>query len=147
MHCFFIAAICNLCTLRSVKILHVYSDFNSSVFVVVDNLPWADRDKIGWFLSHRETFIKDCSLIDGIYHSYYIMDIGDGFTNYEESPKEDLMCFSMGKDQHNCIVKNYPLVVNERPYENIRFQVSSYWATNEYELTPKGKIEPSHLIR
>lgn len=141
---FIIAALCNLWTLRPVKVSHVYSDFNSSVFVVVDHLPWADRDKIEWFLSHREAFIKDYPLIDGIHHSYYIMDVGDGFTNNKESPKEDLLCFSMGKDEHNCIVKNYPLVVNERPYENIHFQISSDWSVNEYELTPEGKIEESN---
>jgi len=144
---FIIIAMCNLWSLRPVKILHIYSDFNSSVFIVVDHLPWADSDKIGWFLSRREKLINDYPLIDGIPHSYYIMDVGEGFTNYKENPKEDLLCFSMGKKEHNCIIKNYPMVMSERPYENIHFQISSEWAVYNYELTPEGKIEYSHRER
>ncbi len=53
-------------------------------------------------------------LPEGSWHTWYVIDIGNGFTDYKkyiEGPYEDLYCFPTIKSNDNCIVKKYLIVV------------------------------------
>ncbi|MDV7024966.1 DUF943 family protein [Atlantibacter subterranea] len=136
---FIASGLYNLWTLRPVDILYIYSDAGWSVDLVVDHMPWTDRDKIDWYLAHQKQIKNKYPLLDGEQHNYYIWDIGNGFTNYNNSPHEDLLCLPTIKNDNNCIVKYPLLIVDEYPYRNARFSV--YPWENEYELTPENKLE------
>ncbi|EDU0972084.1 DUF943 family protein, partial [Salmonella enterica subsp. arizonae serovar 38:z4,z23:-] len=115
-----------------------------TVFLVVDHLPWTDRDKIRWYLTHREEFKRKYPLLDQDWFRYYVIDIGNGFTNakdYHDGPYEDLYCFPTIKDDADCIVKDYLLIVDEYPDRNTRFGVTVIDGELEYQLTPEKQIE------
>lgn len=136
---FLLGGVYNFWTLRPVEVLHVDSDAGGTVVVVVDHMPWTDKEKIDWYLSRREALQKKYPLYDNNWHSYYIADIGDGFTNYNKSPGEDLLCFSTLKNDDNCIIKKYFLIIDEFSYKNTRFYVSG--DETAYQLTPDKKLE------
>ncbi|ANA19203.1 DUF943 domain-containing protein [Salmonella enterica subsp. diarizonae] len=141
---FLLAGTYNLWTLRPVKILYAYSDFGSTVFLVVDHLPWTDRDKIRWYLTHREEFKRKYPLLDQDWFRYYVIDIGNGFTNaknYHDGPYEDLYCFPTIKDDADCIVKDYLFIVDEYSDSNTTFGVTVIDGEHEYQLTPEKQIE------
>lgn len=139
LYLFLSGAIYNLWTLRPVKILYVNSDGYGTINLVVDHLPWTDRDKIDWYLAHRESINTQYPLLPEVWHRYYITGIGDGFTNYESSPHEDLRCFPAISNEKYCVIKDHLLVVDEDVNEKTRFYVSD--AEVEYQLTPEGHIE------
>lgn len=140
MGCIFLAgALYNLWTLRQVNIIFINSDAGSTIDIVVDHLPWTDRDKIDWFLAHKEKILAKYPLYDNSTHTFYIIDIGDGFTNYNENPDEDLFCFPTIKSEKSCLLKDYLLIAQEFRYKNHQFQTAP-WSTI-YQLTPEGKIE------
>lgn len=65
MGCIFLAgALYNLWTLRQVNIIFINSDAGSTIDIVVDHLPWTDRDKIDWFLAHKEKILAKYPLYD-----------------------------------------------------------------------------------
>ena len=136
---FLAGGIYNLWTLRPVNILHVDSDGDGVVVLVVDHMPWTDRDKIDWYLAHREEIRSKYPLFDEIKQSYYILGVGDGFTNYERSPHEDLRCFTVIDSNNYCVIKDYLLIIDEYTNENTRFYVSE--GKVEYQLTLKNKIQ------
>lgn len=136
---FLICGIYNLWTLRPVKILYIYSDAGSTVSIVVDHLPWTDRDKIAWYLAHRDELQRKYPLFDVNWQTYYVTDIGEGFTNYEKSPHEDLRCYPTIHTENNCIVKNYLLIVDEYIDSNTRLYVPD--SDVVYQLTPENKLE------
>lgn len=136
---FLMAGLYNLWTLRTVKMLYVYSDAGSTVAVVVDHLPWTDRDKINWFLAQKETLKIKYPLFDDAYHTYYIMSVGNGFTNYDKSPHEDLLCFPTINDNDNCIVKEHILIVDDFPDDRTIFYVSPDWVG--YQFTSEKILE------
>jgi len=138
IYVFILSGIYNLWTLRPVNIIYTYSDAGGVVMLVVDHLPWTDRDKINWYLSRQQQIKSNHPLIDD-YHTYYVADIGNGFTNYQNSPHEDLFCIPTIKTEKNCIAKNYLLIVDEQPYRNTRYYITT--SGSEYELTPENKIE------
>ncbi|WP_072170901.1 DUF943 family protein [Trabulsiella odontotermitis] len=129
----------NLWTLRPVKILYVYSDAGWTVTMVVDHLPWTDRDKIGWYLAHREEMKRKYPLFDDTWHTYNIMGVGNGFTNYDSSPDEDLLCFPTIKNDNSCIARNYLLIINEYTDSNTRLYVPD--SDVVYQLTSENKLE------
>lgn len=129
----------NLWTLRPVDILHVDSDAGSTVVLVVDHLPWTDRSKIDWFLARRENLRSKYPLYNEGWHRYYIMGIGNGFTNHESNPHEDLLCFPVINSLNKCVIKDYLLIVDEYQNRNTQFYVSK--ADSEYQMTPDKKIE------
>lgn len=138
---FLLCCIYNLWTLRPVQILYTYSDAGNSVFLVVDHLPWTDSDKINWYLKHQNEIKNQHPLPEGSWHTWYVIDIGNGFTDYKkyiEGPYEDLYCFPTIKSNDNCIVKNYLMVINEYPYRNTHIGINDF---TEYQLTPENKIE------
>ena len=80
-------------------------------------------------------------LPEGSWHTWYVIDIGNGFTDYKkyiEGPYEDLYCFPTIKSNDNCIVKNYLMVINEYPYRNTHIGINDF---TEYQLTQENKIE------
>ncbi|EIM2859467.1 DUF943 family protein, partial [Escherichia coli] len=106
-----------------------------------DHLPWTDSDKINWYLKHQNEIKNQHPLPEGSWHTWYVIDIGNGFTDYKkyiEGPYEDLYCFPTIKSNDNCIVKNYLMVINEYPYRNTHFFIAD---NNEYQLTQENKIE------
>ena len=146
--CFFLLeGLYNLWTLRPVNVQYVYSDAGSTVDLVVDHLPWTDRDKIAWYLTRRDEFKKKYPLLEWTSNSYYIIDIGKGFIKFEGNPSEDLryenlICFPTIKSDMNCVVKNYLLIVDENPDSNTLFYMFSEFGSQiVYQLTPEGKIE------
>lgn len=141
LYLFLLCCIYSLWTLRPVQILYTYSDAGNSVFLVVDHLPWTDSDKINWYLKHQNEIKNQHPLPEGSWHTWYVIDIGNGFTDYKkyiEGPYEDLYCFPTIKSNDNCIVKNYLMVINEYPYRNTHFFIAD---NNEYQLTQENKIE------
>jgi hypothetical protein len=144
MGCIFLAgALYNLWTLRQVNIMFIYSDAGSTINIVVDHLPWTDRDKIEWFLARKKDILEKHPLYNNSWHDFLIMDIGDGFTNFSENPDEDLFCFPTIKSEKNCLVKNYLLVVEEAEYENMQFHIAPWWTS--YQLTSEGKVERIYM--
>lgn len=138
--CLFLAgALYNLWTLRKANIIFIYSDAGSTINIVVDHLPWTDRDKIEWFLARKEKILEKYPLYDSGMHTFYVMDVGKGFTNYNENPDEDLRCFPTIKNEINCLIKDYLLIVYEEEYINTQFYIAPWWTF--YQLTPEGKIE------
>lgn len=138
--CLFLLGACyNLWTIRPVNIIYAYSEEGITVTIVVDHMPWTDRDKIAWYLARRDEFKKKYPYYGNIWQSYYITDICDGFTNYEKSPHEDLFCIPEIKSDDNCLVKNYSLIVYEDPDSDTRFFTDSEM---EYRLTSDTKIVP-----
>lgn len=135
---FFLGALYNLWTTRPVNILYAYSDEGITVTLLVDHMPWTDRDKIAWYLAHREEFKRKYPAYNNTWQSYYITDIGDGFTNHQKSRHEDLFCIPTINSENNCVVKKYYLVVYEYADSSPRFFTDS---ENEYEVTPDNKIE------
>lgn len=136
-----LCCIYNLWTLLPVQVLYTYSDAGSSVFLVVNHLPLTDRDKIDWYLTHQNEIKSKNPLPVDAWHTYYLIDIGNGFTNskkYTDGPYEDLYCFPTIDNDDNCIVKHYLMVVNEYPDRNTHFVIDD---TNEYQLTQENKIE------
>lgn len=129
----------NLWALRPVKILYVYSDAGSTVSMVVDHLPWTDRDKISWYMARRDELKRKYPLYDEFWHTYNVLDIGDGFTNYDKSPDADLVCFPNLQVDDSCIVRTHLMIVNEYPEKKAQF----YIVTDDdvYQLTPDNKIE------
>ena len=74
---FLLCCIYNLWTLRPVQILYTYSDAGSSVFLVVDHLPWTDSDKINWYLKHQNEIKNQHPLPEGSWHTWYVIDGND----------------------------------------------------------------------
>ncbi|QFH69387.1 DUF943 family protein [Enterobacter sp. E76] len=138
LYLFILNGLYNLWTLRPVKIIYAYSDAGGVVMLVVDHLPWTDRDKINWYLSRQQEIKYKYPLTDD-YHTYYIAGIDDGFTNYQYSPHEDIFCFPTIQSEKNCIVKDYLLIIDEQPYRNTRYYITA--TEGEYELTPENKLE------
>lgn len=135
---FLLGVFYNLWTIRPVNILYVYSNEGITVTLVVDHMPWTDREKIDWYLARRDELKRKYPSYDNTWQYYYIIDISDGFTNNEKSPHEDLFCIPTIQNENNCVVKNYFLSVYENPYSNTRFYPDS---DIEYQLTPDNKIE------
>ncbi|MFT1055497.1 DUF943 family protein [Enterobacter hormaechei] len=135
---FLFGAFYNLWESRPVNILYAYSNEGITVTLVVDHMPWTDRAKIDWYLARRDEFENKYPYSGNIWQSFYITDIGDGFTNYKKSPHEDLLCFTVIKNESNCVVKNYFLIVYEYADGTPRFFSDSEM---EYRLTPDNKIE------
>lgn len=135
---FLLGAFYNLWTIRPVNILYVYSNEGITVTLVVDHMPWTDREKIDWYLARRDELKRKYPPYDNAWQYYYIIDISDGFTNNEKSPHEDLFCIPTIQNENSCVVKNYFLSVYENPYSNTRFYPDS---DIEYQLTPDNKIE------
>lgn len=135
---FFTIALYNLWSLKPIKILYVYSDAGSEVFIVVDHLAWSDRDKISWFLSKRDEFIKKQSLYYPTEHHYLVMSINDGFTNYINNTKDDLYCFPTIKTDLNCLVKNYLLIVTDKGDGSFYFYIPS--SSTKYVLGQDEKL-------
>lgn len=135
---FLLGAFYNLWTIRPVNILYIYSDAGVTVTIVVDHMPWTDREKIAWYLARRDEFKRKYPSFDNTWQTYYITDISDGFTNYAKSPHEDLFCIPEIKSDDNCLVKNYFLIVDEYTNSGLRFYPDS---DIEYQLTPDNKIE------
>lgn len=136
---FLLGALYNAWTLRPVNILYVYSDAGSTMSIAVDHLPLTDKEKIDWYMARRDQLKEDYSLYNNVTHRYYIIDISDGFTNYDEMPKEDLRCFPDIKNDKNCLVKYYLLIVNEGTDGKVIFHIPD--EQFEYQLTEEGKIE------
>ncbi|KFC07487.1 hypothetical protein GTGU_01871 [Trabulsiella guamensis ATCC 49490] len=136
---FMIGAIYNFWTLRPVSILYVYSDGYGIVNLVVDHMPLTDRGKIGWYLAHREYIQSTYPLFPEIRHRYYVTNVGEGFTNQENSPHEDLRCFPAIDSKKNCVIKDYFLIVDENVNENTRFYVSD--GEVEYQMMSEHKLE------
>lgn len=67
--------------------LYTYSDAGNSVFLVVDHLPWTDSDKINWYLKHQNEIKNQHPLPEGSWHTWYVIDIGNGFTDYKNISK------------------------------------------------------------
>ncbi|MDK9604084.1 DUF943 family protein [Lelliottia wanjuensis] len=135
---FLLGALYNLWTIRPVNILYIYSDEGVTVTIVVDHMPWTDREKIAWYLARRDEFKRKYPSFDNTWQTYYITDISDGFTNYAKSPHEDLFCIPEIKGDDKCLVKNYFLIVDEYTNSGLRFYPDS---DIEYQLTPDNKIE------
>ncbi|EFW8621429.1 DUF943 family protein, partial [Shigella sonnei] len=96
---------------------------------------------INWYLKHQNEIKNQHPLPEGSWHTWYVIDIGNGFTDYKkyiEGPYEDLYCFPTIKSNDNCIVKNYLMVINEYPYRNTHIGINDF---TEYQLTQENKIE------
>ncbi|EEJ5120547.1 DUF943 family protein [Salmonella enterica] len=141
---FLLSGVYHLWTLRPVKIIYAYSNAGDEVFLVVDHLPWTDRDKIDWFLKNWQMLREKYPLFEGEWHRYYVVNISDGFTNHEDyhdGPFEDLYCFPTIKSKNSCVVKDYPLIVDEFPYRNTNFYIDTIDGEHHYQLTPENQIE------
>ncbi len=86
----------NLWSIRPVNILYIYSDFGGQIFIVVDHLPWTDKDKIAWYLTQQKQLKSKYPLLEGEEHTYFIIEAGKDFIRYKDyhdGPYEDLYCF------------------------------------------------------
>jgi hypothetical protein len=132
-------ALYNLWSQRPVKVLYIDSYKGVMFDIVVDHLPWLDRDRINWFLTHREELEKNHPTLKGNIYEITFLDVGAGFMSLRENPHEDLLCFDTIKEEKNCIEKNTLLVVHFYNHGVTDFDIG--YGGPAYQKIGNGKIE------
>lgn len=129
----------NLWTLRPVRILYVDSFQGMSVNIVVDHFPWADKDRITWFLSHKDELQRKYPVFNGNTFEVVFLGAEKGFMSLRENPHEDLRCFEALKKEKNCIEKDVLLVVNFYAKGITDFEIG--YGGPAYQILGEGNIE------
>lgn len=129
----------NLWTLRPVRILYVDSFQGMSVNIVVDHLPWTDKDRIKWYLEHKKMLQMKYPVFTENTSRIVFFEAGAGFVSFRENPHEDLRCFEDIKSEKRCIPKDIALVVNVDAPGIVDF-ITDFSGTT-YQILGEGNIE------
>lgn len=118
-----------------VKIIAVHKD-NYAPVVVVDRLPLSDAKKIAWWRDESKNILanEDDAQIHNRALNYYIYRFGEG---YQESGKEDRLCFDDMKAPKNCLDKDILMIVRYRKNGDIQFDIDD----DAYILRPSGELK------
>lgn len=117
-----------------VKIIAIHKD-NYAPVVVVDLLPLSDAKKIAWWRDESKNILtnEDDAQIHNRALNYYIYRFGEG---YQESGKEDRLCFDDMKAPKNCLDKDILMIVRYRKNGDIQFDIDD----DAYILRPSGEL-------
>lgn len=132
-------AIYNLWTLRSVDVLYMESYKDVIIEVVVDHLPWTDKDRIKWFLENKVKLQRNYPEFNEKTFEIIFLDVGEGFMSLRDNYHEDLRCFESLKKEKNCIQKNDLLVIHFYDGGVTDFDIG--FGGPAYRVTRDGKIE------
>lgn len=148
---FVFVAVFNLWSLRPVKIIYTSRQMEGSNDVVVNHFPLTDRDRVYWYLDHKEELLEEYNIPRSTDFDIVIWDVADGFVNLEENYKHDLYCFRDMKVKNNCIEKNMFLKIKLYKYGKEVFTVGysgySYAVDKEGKLVAERDEELLHKMR
>lgn len=118
-----------------VKIIAIHKD-NCAPVVVVDLLPLSDAKKIAWWRDESKNILtnEDDAQIHNRALNYYIYRFGEG---YQESGKEDRLCFDDMKAPKNCLDKDILMIVRYRKNGDIQFDIDD----DAYILRPSSELK------
>jgi len=118
-----------------VKIIAIHKD-NYAPVVVVDQLPLSDAKKIAWWRDESKNILanEDDAQIHNRALNYYIYRFGEG---YQESGKEDRLCFDDMKAPKNCLDKDILMTVRYRKNGDIQFDIDD----DAYILRQSGELK------
>ncbi|MDY0889496.1 DUF943 family protein [Kosakonia sp. CFBP8986] len=118
-----------------VKIIAIHKD-NYAPVVVVDRLPLSDAKKIAWWRDESKNILanEDDAQIHNRALNYYIYRFGEG---YQESGKEDRLCFDDMKEPKNCLDKDILMIVRYRKNGDIQFDIDD----DAYILRQSGGLK------
>lgn len=118
-----------------VKIIAIHKD-NYAPVVVVDRLPLSDAKKIAWWRDESKNILanEDDAQIHNRALNYYIYRFGEG---YQESGKEDRLCFDDMKEPKNCLDKDILMIVRYRKNGDIQFDIDD----DAYILRQSGELK------
>ena len=118
-----------------VKIIAIHKD-NYAPVVVVDRLPLSDAKKIAWWRDESKNIFanEDDAQIHNRALNYYIYRFGEG---YQESGKEDRLCFDDMKEPKNCLDKDILMIVRYRKNGDIQFDIDD----DAYILRQSGELK------
>ncbi|WP_312121160.1 DUF943 family protein [Kosakonia cowanii] len=118
-----------------VKIIAIHKD-NYAPVVVVDRLPLSDAKKITWWRDESKNILanEDDAQIHNRALNYYIYRFGEG---YQESGKEDRLCFDDMKEPKNCLDKDILMIVRYRKNGDIQFDIDD----DAYILRQSGGLK------
>ncbi|MDH2911753.1 DUF943 family protein [Kosakonia sp. HypNH10] len=118
-----------------VKIIAIHKD-NYAPVVVVDQLPLSDAKKIAWWRDESKNILanEDDAQIHNRALNYYIYRFGEG---YQESGKEDRLCFDDMKEPKNCLDKDILMIVRYRKNGDIQFDIDD----DAYILRQSGGLK------
>lgn len=118
-----------------VKIIAIHKD-NYAPVVVVDQLPLSDANKIAWWRDESKNILanEDDAQIHNRALNYYIYRFGEG---YQESGKEDRLCFDDMKAPKNCLDKDILMIVRYRKNGDIQFDIDD----DAYILRQSGELK------
>lgn len=118
-----------------VKIIAIHKD-NYAPVVVFDRLPLPDAKKIAWWRDESKNILtnEDDAQIHNRALNYYIYRFGEG---YQESGKEDRLCFDDMKAPKNCLDKDILMIVRYRKNGDIQFDIDD----DAYILRQSGELK------
>ncbi|EOL9069582.1 DUF943 family protein [Cronobacter turicensis] len=126
---------------RSVNIIAVHQNPYTAA-VIVERLPWRDRDKIAWWRDNEKRLIKHYSLkIDNPRGAldYFVYAFGKG---YQPEGDADRLCFEEIKSPSRCIDKNLLMVVTQNRAGAQIFLIDQY----RYQVMRDGELQKQPLI-
>ncbi|ELQ6022792.1 DUF943 family protein [Cronobacter turicensis] len=131
---------------RSVNIIAVHQNPYTAA-VIVERLPWRDRDKIAWWRDNEKRLIKHYSLkIDNPRGAldYFVYAFGEG---YQPEGDADRLCFEEIKSPSRCIDKNLLMVVTQNRAGAQIFLIDQYryQVMRDSELQKQPLIEPGDI--
>ncbi|MBP2168108.1 hypothetical protein J2125_001300 [Erwinia toletana] len=133
-------AACYFWSLRPVNVIgvHYHNDFS---YVIVDHLPFTDKAKVNWWLDHQQEFREKYHIPAPSESGNFDVSVwaaGKGYLNYDQSYKQDLLCFKDMESQDNCIEKNLLLTIKNIPGQKVYFVIgfhdSVYQPDNDKRL-------------
>ncbi|ELQ6149377.1 DUF943 family protein [Cronobacter turicensis] len=127
---------------RSVNIIAVHQNPYTAA-VIVERLPWRDRDKIAWWRDNEKRLIKHYSLkIDNPRGAldYFVYAFGEG---YQPEGDADRLCFEEIKSPSRCIDKNLLMVVTQNRAGEQIFLIDQY----RYQVMRDGELQKQPLIK
>ncbi|EOL8970669.1 DUF943 family protein [Cronobacter dublinensis] len=137
------AAVAALCVIfsRPVKIIAVHQTPYTAA-VIVERLPWRDRNKIRWWRDNEQRLITHYALkADNPRGSvdYFVYAFGKG---YQPEGKADRLCFEEIKSAARCIDKNLLMIVTQNRAGEQIFLIDHY----RYQVMRDGKLKKQPLI-
>ncbi|ELY5815113.1 DUF943 family protein [Cronobacter turicensis] len=126
---------------RPAKIIAVHQTPYTAA-VIVERLPWRDRNKIRWWRDNEQHLITQYALkADNPRDSldYFVYAFGKG---YQPEGKADHLCFDEIKSTARCIDKNLLMIVTQNRAGEQIFLIDHY----RYQVMRDGELKKQPLI-
>ncbi|AIX73697.1 MAG: DUF943 family protein [Mixta calida] len=124
-------------TCRPVKIIAVHHTGNHSAAILVNNLPFTDRDKIAWWQENRAMLKEKYDLpapADNGFFSVTVWLFGEGYQ--EDNQDDDQYCFKDMQTMKHCIEKTDSFTIYSSRGNQAHFSVDN----GGYILKNNGEI-------